>query len=125
MRDYAQEYNSLNKDINNDILNTFLAIEKKIGSETLVMGFDYVTKQPNVLKNRSVIRISLNTRLKGFYTKCNHIGINKFAIDDTKLFIKGFQVCNHRYKFTPIHYLSIDEKSYILKHLKEHFKDIL
>jgi hypothetical protein len=122
MRDYLQEYTTLNKAINDDILNTFLAVEKKIGSEILTMGIDHVTRQPIVLSNKRVIRINLNRSLDGYYTKCNHIGLDNIY---NNMFIKGFQLFNKRYRLNPIHELSIVEKSYILNYLLKQFKEIL
>lgn len=125
MRDYKQEYSALVESIDNDILNTFLVIEKKIGSEPLMMGFDNVTNAPIILKNMNVIKISLNLALNGFYTKCNHIGFNKFETKRSNMFIKGFQLYNHRYRLKTIHYLSVNEKILILKHLEEKYKEEL
>ena len=87
-------------------------------SDFIVMGKD--GDHPKVHDGMRGIRISLDTQIDHYWTKCNHLGVDVITLSKKKsLFIKGFQVIRRKYRLAPISELLIQEKLPIIEYLRK------
>jgi hypothetical protein len=123
MRNYIAEHNALQNDITNDMLDRFKKVYNKIGVDHFKFGNDALTKQPLIYDRVEAIPVSFGMRLKGWYTKVNHIFIDKNC-GSPPLIVKGFQVGRGKYRLLSFKDLTIHEKQQVLEIFNKKF-DIL
>jgi len=105
MRDFIAEYEQLNMDINEEIVNIY--------DELKTLGAEQPLAFCGEVKNDFYeIKINLEIRIDGWFTKVSSICRNR-----SKFFAKGFQVGRGRYRMKPIVDLPINQKQKILEHL--------
>lgn len=118
MKKFHEIYSELQQDMDKESVVLYKMLAKKFGSEKLYMGVNRSTKKPVIFDNREVVKVNLETVIENWFTKINHIGIEKrTGFGRERVLIKGWVVGRRRYRLKFFEDLTPIEKINVLQYM--------
>lgn len=125
MRNYLNEYEELQNDMNDEMNIIYKILKTKLGSQPLIMGRDPLTNDKKIISHIEIVKIRRHTiKVGNFYTKIDNIGIDTMG-GTPNVIVKGFQFGKNKYTIKVFRNLAVHEKQELFDYLKKEYKDIL